>query len=754
MGLSFGEYTGDGSTTDYPLSFALGYISEEDIHAYVDNVEVTNFTIIMDGSALRFDRAPGAGERILIRRIMDKDSLIHDYEDGSNLTAQSLDESNKQAIMISQETIDGFVDSLNITNDLNMAGNRIYELQSNTGDPTEATRFDYSLETRNLINSIIGGGENTVINGFKDFVGTKGQTTFVTGNNPLNAMVWVQGVLQRPNIDFSVTSNGIELTTATQAGEVVGVLYASTSLGGDLATTIEELKEFEESVDTSVAAAKKSAQEAATSASTASSAAVSAQSFADDAEEQADFLRDATATASSIPSYEEATVSLNDGLFTFGIPLADIGNAGDLEIEDNITFNDYLVFNKNGEDTVLKVRFSELEDLFSQGLVVRGSWNVATNTIHGDPLNDQILKDTAPSYPVGGSPIGFTYYAEDTGTFDLNGTTNPEQIYQGDRIVWEGNMWVLIHAGAPVRSVNGEIGDVVLTASDVSAYTKIQVDNLVNPIVSDVTQLETSVAANTTNISSNTADITTNTASIATNTTDIATNASDISALQTAVSNIPSDIVEDLPSDSAVDTPFVRTIDADGNTEWSVYGGGSLTNVTSVNNQVPDALGNVELVPSDLGAYTTAETDTAITTAVTAVTADSLGVYTKTETDTAISTGIAAITPSSIGAYSTAETDTAIATEIGNITAADVGAYTTTQVDNLLPRIVKVEATALGGETKFTQTNNFDTAMVWVQGVLQSEALGDYTISGKVITLSTGLVTGEQIQIMTFGNGG
>ena len=130
MNYSYSRYIGDGTTTDYAINFVLGFLKREDVHVYVDGVE-TPFTWVNDG-LITVSPAPAADALVLIRRIVDKTTLQHDYEDGAVVIEKNLDESNMQSIMAVHEMIDGFID-VQINNPLDMNFNKIL----NVGDPID-----------------------------------------------------------------------------------------------------------------------------------------------------------------------------------------------------------------------------------------------------------------------------------------------------------------------------------------------------------------------------------------------------------------------------------------------------------------------------------------------------------------------------------------------------------------------------------------------------------------------------------------
>ena len=151
MALTRIDLTGDGVTTVYDLTFGLGYLREEDIYVSLDEdlfINQLKYSFLSE-SQVALDTPVPTGVKFNIRRVVERDALINDYESGAILREEDLDDSFSQALMIQQEIADGyqFVDrvdgvadevyviesGVSINGELDMNGYRITDV----GDPQE-----------------------------------------------------------------------------------------------------------------------------------------------------------------------------------------------------------------------------------------------------------------------------------------------------------------------------------------------------------------------------------------------------------------------------------------------------------------------------------------------------------------------------------------------------------------------------------------------------------------------------------------
>ena len=92
-------YTGDGSTTDYLITFP--FLDKEDIKAKVDGLDVTAFAV--NGTTLSFTSAPANDKPIVIYRDTDIDKVNITFQAGSSIRASDLNSNDKQLLYAIQE---------------------------------------------------------------------------------------------------------------------------------------------------------------------------------------------------------------------------------------------------------------------------------------------------------------------------------------------------------------------------------------------------------------------------------------------------------------------------------------------------------------------------------------------------------------------------------------------------------------------------------------------------------------------------
>ncbi len=208
MALSAQTYQGDGTTTDFVLDFTLGYISTAHIHVYVDEVEISQNTLqfVNAGGSVRLPTAPTSGTKVLVRRIVPNDTLIHDYENGALLIEKNLDESNLQAVMLQHQAQDGFATDEGRQGNLNMGTYKLVNMGQGT-EPTDGVTLEQAQE---IAAQAAGSGVVPQVQPRQQGDGVT--TTFTTPANvqqmAQSFFVNLDGISQRPYTDYTVNNDG------------------------------------------------------------------------------------------------------------------------------------------------------------------------------------------------------------------------------------------------------------------------------------------------------------------------------------------------------------------------------------------------------------------------------------------------------------------------------------------------------------------------------------------------------------------
>lgn len=101
MATTQNTYTGDGSTTDYTLTFP--YFAVADVRVSLDDVGTTAFTLT-NATTLRFTTAPGNSVAIRIYRVTDDANNKIVFNSGSTIKADDLNDAVNRNLYIAQET--------------------------------------------------------------------------------------------------------------------------------------------------------------------------------------------------------------------------------------------------------------------------------------------------------------------------------------------------------------------------------------------------------------------------------------------------------------------------------------------------------------------------------------------------------------------------------------------------------------------------------------------------------------------------
>ena len=147
----------------------------------------------------------------------------------------------------------------------------------------------------------------------------------------------------------------------------------------------------------------------------------------------------------------------------------DVYVGGDLTVNNSTALTEADKGVSNGVaslDATGRVPYSQLPE---SAMEYKGTWDASTNT---------------PALADGTGTNGDFYIVSVAGTVNLGTVANPRNVtfYINDRIIYDGTLheWERLPA-AEVRTVNGQTGDVVLTANDIdydsNTTVKTQIDN-------------------------------------------------------------------------------------------------------------------------------------------------------------------------------------------------------------------------------------------------------------------------------------
>ena len=173
MAFSYYTYTGDGSTTQFPVAF--GYIRREHVLATVAGAPAT-FTFV-NSTTIQMTTAPANGAVVRVYRQTPLTAPLVDFADGSTLVAADLDTNAKQSIYTQQELDDSLVDGL--------AG---VIPNGDKGDITTSVNGSvWTIDTGAVVEAKIGTGAvsagKIAAGAFTDSVSSTSTTTIATPNS-------------------------------------------------------------------------------------------------------------------------------------------------------------------------------------------------------------------------------------------------------------------------------------------------------------------------------------------------------------------------------------------------------------------------------------------------------------------------------------------------------------------------------------------------------------------------------------------
>ena len=145
MPFSYKDYTGDGSTTTFSITF--DYQNQSEISVTVDGVAQSGFTF-PSSTQVQLTTAPAASTLVRIRRTTSLTSREVDFASGSVLTEEDLDNSNIQVFHAAQEAIDTANSAITLDDDDKWdAQSKVIKNVANPTNAQDAATKDYLENT-------------------------------------------------------------------------------------------------------------------------------------------------------------------------------------------------------------------------------------------------------------------------------------------------------------------------------------------------------------------------------------------------------------------------------------------------------------------------------------------------------------------------------------------------------------------------------------------------------------------------------
>tara|TARA_R110000851_G_scaffold57574_1_gene134051 strand:- start:7782 stop:8867 length:1086 start_codon:yes stop_codon:yes gene_type:complete len=252
MALTIRPHTGDSVTTLYNVSFDLGYIDKDHVFVYLDgNVHTSQLSYVwLNTTQIQLTAPVATGTVFYIRRVVPRNSLVNDYEDGAVLDELHLDNSFKQTLMVSEETLDGFYDvdgNLFLRGDVDLDGhnlnnvNKITVTEVEVGGVNLTDQVEASLAHKNsaAASSTLAEQWATKTDGFVDGVSYSAKHYATTGNVAIVANLAADITTVVSNTTVIQTTAGISTDVTTVAGisanvtTVAGIAADVTTVAND-----------------------------------------------------------------------------------------------------------------------------------------------------------------------------------------------------------------------------------------------------------------------------------------------------------------------------------------------------------------------------------------------------------------------------------------------------------------------------------------------------------------------------------------
>lgn len=483
--------TGDGTTTTYTIAF--DYIDTADVKARVNNVVVTNFTVV--GSTVTFTTAPPNGQSVEIFRETDNSTIQADFQSGSALRAVDLNDNFVQFQYVTQESkVVSDEASADSTTALTNANSAVVTANTAASDATAA------VATANTASATATTALNTA-----NTADANASTAVTTANNAT-----ATANTAASDAASAVTTANTAATNAAAA--VVTANTASTNASAAVTTANTAASDASSAVSTANTAstnastAVSTANTASTNASTALSTANTAASDASTALSTANTASTNASTALSTANTASSTATNASNDASAAVTTANTANA---------------TANAAAATVASAVFYTPVANFAS----------FPSNPSNGDRIEVFDSTGLESQSIITGIPSGFTGSSDLTMRLEYSSSTSK----------WEFKQYFAEDPEARYVPKQGGTMTGLLTLSgaptaNLHAATKAYVDS------ANTTQ-DSTISTNTSNISTNTANISTNTLDIASNTAAIATKMATAGGTFTGAVNFDDDVI-------------------------------------------------------------------------------------------------------------------------------------------------------------------------------------------------------------------
>jgi hypothetical protein len=206
-------YTGDGTTTDFAVSFT--YLKVADVKATLDHVATTAYTLPNAG-ILRFNTAPASGVAIRVYRDTDVDAARFVLASGSSVKSSELNENYDQLLFADQEMVDEFGISNQAVSTPKLRDGAVMEAKISDSQITTNKIADQNITTAKIADNavtLVKMADNSV--GTAEIIDANVTTAKIADSNVTTAKIADSNVTTAKINDSAVTTPKIADSNVT-----------------------------------------------------------------------------------------------------------------------------------------------------------------------------------------------------------------------------------------------------------------------------------------------------------------------------------------------------------------------------------------------------------------------------------------------------------------------------------------------------------------------------------------------------------